>query len=85
MKNSKVNFFLTHNYSGYPVIREMRRLVYEGIIGKISSIDAYKNNKYQQYSRNFVNYSEEFSGSFIGVFFKTIKTISKIKMISQVK
>ena len=35
VKDSKAHFFLTHNYSGYPVIREMRRLVYEGIIGKI--------------------------------------------------
>ena len=35
VKDSKAHFFLTHNYSGYPVIREMRRLVYEGVIGKI--------------------------------------------------
>ena len=25
--SSKAHFFLTHNYSGYPVIREMRTLV----------------------------------------------------------
>jgi len=35
VKDSKAHFFLTHNYSGYPVVREMRRLVKEGIIGKI--------------------------------------------------
>ena len=35
VKNSESHFFLTHNYSGYPVIREMRRLVKEGVIGKI--------------------------------------------------
>jgi len=35
VKNSKAHFFLTHNYSGYPVVREMRRLVKEGSIGKI--------------------------------------------------
>lgn len=35
VKNSKAHFFLTHNYSGYPVVREMRRLVKEGAIGKI--------------------------------------------------
>ena len=35
VKNSKANFFLTHNYSGYPVVREMRRLVQEGKIGKV--------------------------------------------------
>ena len=38
VKDSKAHFFLTHNYSGYPVIREMRRLVMEGTIGKIRVI-----------------------------------------------
>lgn len=33
--NSKAQFFLTHNYSGYPVVREMRRIILEGLIGKI--------------------------------------------------
>ena len=32
VKNSKAHFFLTHNYSGYPVVREMRRLVKEGAL-----------------------------------------------------
>ena len=35
VKESKAHFFLTHNYSGYPVVREMRRLVGEGAIGKV--------------------------------------------------
>ena len=35
VNNSKAHFFLTHNYSGYPVVREMRRLVYDGIIGRV--------------------------------------------------
>ncbi len=35
VKNSQAHFFLTHNYSGYPVVREMRRLVKEGVIGKV--------------------------------------------------
>ena len=35
VKSSKAHFFLTHNYSGYPVVREMRRLVKEGAIGKV--------------------------------------------------
>ena len=34
-KGSEAHFFLTHNYSGYPVVREMRRLVKEGAIGKV--------------------------------------------------
>jgi predicted dehydrogenase len=35
VKDSKAHFFLTHNYSGYPVIREMRRIINEGKLGKI--------------------------------------------------
>ena len=35
VNNSKAHFFLTHNYSGYPVVREMRRLVKEGAIGDV--------------------------------------------------
>tara|TARA_B110000014_G_C20043107_1_gene542285 strand:- start:373 stop:1185 length:813 start_codon:yes stop_codon:yes gene_type:complete len=35
IKSSKAHFFLTHNYSGYPVIREMRALVKNGELGKI--------------------------------------------------
>ena len=30
VKKSDAHFFLTHNYSGYPVVREMKRLVKEG-------------------------------------------------------
>ena len=32
---SKAHFFLTHNYSGYPVVREMRSLIKIGELGKI--------------------------------------------------
>ena len=32
---SKAHFFLTHNYSGYPVVREMRSLIKNGELGKI--------------------------------------------------
>ena len=35
IKSSKAHFFLTHNYSGYPVIREMRSLVKNGELGKL--------------------------------------------------
>ena len=35
VSESKAHFFLTHNYSGYPVIREMRSLIKNGEIGKI--------------------------------------------------
>jgi len=35
---SKAHFFLTHNYSGYPVIREMRSLIKNGELGKIRMV-----------------------------------------------
>ena len=35
IKSSKAHFFLTHNYSGYPVIREMRSLVKNGELGNL--------------------------------------------------
>tara|TARA_B100000749_G_scaffold3412_1_gene2806 strand:+ start:648 stop:1790 length:1143 start_codon:yes stop_codon:yes gene_type:complete len=35
VKESKAQFFLSHNYTGYPVVREMRRIVQEGTLGKI--------------------------------------------------
>ena len=38
VENSNAHFFLTHNYSGYPVIRELRRLVKEGILGRIRMV-----------------------------------------------
>ena len=35
VSKSKAHFFLTHNYSGYPVIREMKYLIQKGELGKI--------------------------------------------------
>ena len=35
VSNSKAHFFLTHNYSGYPVIREMKSLIKNNELGKI--------------------------------------------------
>ena len=35
VQNSKAYFILTHNYSGYPVVREMRKMVQKGDLGKI--------------------------------------------------
>ena len=35
---SKAHFFLTHNYSGYPVVREARSLIKNGELGKIRII-----------------------------------------------
>ncbi len=38
IESSNAYFFLTHNYSGYPVIREMRALVKNGELGKLRII-----------------------------------------------
>ena len=35
IKSSNAFFFLTHNYSGYPVVREMKSLVRNGELGKL--------------------------------------------------
>ena len=56
IKGSKAHFFLTHNYSGYPVIREMRTLVKNGDLGKIRIV---KGN----YLQGWLGSKEEDSGS----------------------
>ena len=56
IKKSKAHFFLTHNYSGYPVIREMRTLVKNGDLGKIRIV---KGN----YLQGWLGSKEEDSGS----------------------
>ena len=56
IKESKAHFFLTHNYSGYPVIREMRTLVKNGDLGKIRIV---KGN----YLQGWLGSKEEDSGS----------------------
>ena len=37
---SKGHFFLTHNYTGYPMIRQARQMVAEGAIGEIRIVEA---------------------------------------------
>lgn len=37
--NSKGHFFLTHNYTGYPMIRQARAMVSEGAIGEIRIVE----------------------------------------------
>ena len=39
-KASKARFFLTHNYTGYPLIRQARKLVASGELGNIRVIQA---------------------------------------------
>jgi len=37
---SKGYFFLTHNYTGYPMVRQARQMVAEGTLGDIRMVDA---------------------------------------------
>ena len=54
--SSKAHFFLTHNYSGYPVIREMRTLVKNGELGKIRIVKG-------SYLQGWLGSKEEDTGS----------------------
>lgn len=47
-KNSGVYFALTHTYTGYPMIRQMKHMIADGAIGKIQKIDA-------QYYQGWIN------------------------------
>ena len=37
--NKKIKYALTHNYSAYPMVREAKRLVEKGKIGKVEYIN----------------------------------------------
>ena len=56
IKLSNGHFFLTHNYSGYPVIREMRSLVKNGELGNLRIIKG-------AYLQGWLGSKEEDSGS----------------------
>ncbi|SHI35509.1 Predicted dehydrogenase [Arenibacter nanhaiticus] len=40
MEKSKTVFALTHTYTGYPMVRQMREMVKAGAIGKVHKVDA---------------------------------------------
>ena len=56
IKASSAHFFLTHNYSGYPVIREMRSLVKNGELGNLRIVKG-------AYLQGWLGSKEEDSGS----------------------
>ncbi len=56
IKSSNAHFFLTHNYSGYPVIREMRSLVKNGELGNIRIVKG-------AYLQGWLGSKEEDTGS----------------------
>jgi predicted dehydrogenase len=48
VKKNKLTFALTHTYTGYPMVRQMRELIASGILGTVQRIDA-------QYYQGWVN------------------------------
>ncbi len=56
IKSSNAFFFLTHNYSGYPVVREMKSLVRNGELGKLRVVKG-------SYLQGWLGSKEEDSGS----------------------
>ena len=48
VKKNKVTFALTHTYTGYPMVRQMREIISSGALGTIQRIDA-------QYYQGWVN------------------------------
>ncbi|MFY0625599.1 MAG: Gfo/Idh/MocA family oxidoreductase [Reichenbachiella sp.] len=40
IKEKNVVFGLTHTYTGYPMVREMKSLIAQGVIGKVQKVDA---------------------------------------------
>jgi predicted dehydrogenase len=48
VKKKKLTFALTHTYTGYPMIRQMRELISKGVLGTIQRIDA-------QYYQGWIN------------------------------
>jgi predicted dehydrogenase len=48
VSRNKLTFALTHTYTGYPMVREMRDLVSKGVLGTIQRIDA-------QYYQGWIN------------------------------
>ncbi|MDG1430641.1 MAG: Gfo/Idh/MocA family oxidoreductase, partial [Paracoccaceae bacterium] len=39
-KSSKASFFLTHNYTGYPMIRQAKKMVTDGLLGDLRIVQA---------------------------------------------
>jgi predicted dehydrogenase len=48
VSKNKLTFALTHTYTGYPMVREMRDLISKGVLGTIQRIDA-------QYYQGWIN------------------------------
>lgn len=47
-KNSGAHFALTHTYTGYPMVRQMKQMIAQGVIGTVQKVDA-------QYYQGWIN------------------------------
>ncbi len=47
-KERKCLFALTHTYTGYPMVRQMKKMIAEGVIGEVQKVDA-------QYYQGWIN------------------------------
>lgn len=56
VEKHKVQFALTHTYTGYPMIRQMKTMIAEGVIGKIQKVDA---QYYQGWINPFIHKKEK--------------------------
>lgn len=48
VKKHNVVFALTHTYTGYPMVRQMKTMIADGVIGKVQKVDA-------QYYQGWIN------------------------------
>ncbi len=48
LEKSKTVFALTHTYTGYPMVRQMREMIKDGFLGKVHKVDA-------QYYQGWIN------------------------------
>lgn len=59
VKANKTVFCLTHTYTGYPMVRQMKTMIAEGIIGKIQKVDA---QYYQGWINPFIHEKDKRAG-----------------------
>lgn len=59
LKKAETVFAVTHTYTGYPMVRQMREMIKEGVIGKVHKVDA----QYYQGWMNPIIHDKEKRGS----------------------
>lgn len=56
INENNVVFCLTHNYTGYPMVRQMRKMIEDDVIGKVHKVDA---QYYQGWINPFIHEKEK--------------------------